>query len=323
MILYRWQGQAPNFGDELNTILWPSLLPGFFDGNPDARFLGIGSVLDGRHPGQPVKLVAGSGYGGYERKPLLDQNWVVHWVRGPRTAAALGLPPALALGDPAVLLPLALPLPLTGGTDVGFMPHFESVARDAWVRAAALAGVTVIDPRDPPLVVLDAVRRCRVLMSEALHGVIVADALRVPWVALRPLAPVHRAKWADWSDTMGLTVRAQTLPASSAREWFDLTRIGSSHQVRQRLTRHGARLEGLASSWLVDRAAAALRGAASAAPQLSAGSALDRCQTRMMAALTALRRQPLRAAVPREFATPAQSRLRGRDDSAYQLKPVG
>ena len=294
MILYRWQGTAANFGDELNTIIWPRLLPGFFDDNPDVRFLGIGSVLDSRHPPHVLKLVAGSGYGGYEPKPRLDQNWVVHWVRGPRTAATLGLPAELALGDPAALLPLVLPLPATGGADIGFMPHFESVARGAWSQAAAMAGIVLIDPRAPPLTILNAIGRCKLVLSEALHGVIVADALRVPWIAIRPLAAVHRPKWLDWSDMMELTIRWQCLPASSVREWIDLGRIGLSHRGRLWLERHGHQLEGIESHRLVARAANAWGHAASALPQLSATAELERCQARMMEALGALHREPFR-----------------------------
>ena len=38
-----------------------------------------------------MKVVAGAGYGGYQAVPALDASWVVHWVRGPRTASLLGL----------------------------------------------------------------------------------------------------------------------------------------------------------------------------------------------------------------------------------------
>ncbi len=107
MQLYRWQGKTRNFGDELNTLIWPRLLPDFFDDDPAEVFLGIGSILDARHAADAVKLAAGAGYGGYEPLPALDASWVIHWVRGPRTARLLGLPESRGLGDPAMLLPQA------------------------------------------------------------------------------------------------------------------------------------------------------------------------------------------------------------------------
>ena len=179
MQLYRWRGAARNFGDELNTLLWPRLLPGFFDDDPAEQFLGIGSVLDARHNTGAVKLVAGAGYGGYEAPPRLDANWIIHWVRGPRTARLLGLPEACGLGDPVMLLPE----PCAGGRSIGFMPHFESLERGAWTAAADVAGITLIDPCGDPAAILAAIGACRVLLSEAMHGVIAADAMRVPWRA--------------------------------------------------------------------------------------------------------------------------------------------
>src|ERR1700738_4193797 len=107
MILYQWRGQHRNFGDELNSLVWPGLLPEFFDQNDDTSFLGIGSILDDRHDPRSTKIVAGSGYGGYEARIALDETWIVHWVRGRRTARLLGLPPSLGLGDPASLVTLA------------------------------------------------------------------------------------------------------------------------------------------------------------------------------------------------------------------------
>jgi succinoglycan biosynthesis protein ExoV len=293
MILYHWQGAVRNFGDELNTVLWPRLLPGFFDSDPSVRFLGIGSVLDRRHPGNAVKLVGGSGYGGYEPPPRLDSSWIIHWVRGPRSAALLGLPAAVGLGDPAMLLPIAGLSAVAGGNELGFMPHFESLAFGAWPEVAAAAGVTLIDPRGDPLAIVAAIGRCRVLLSEAMHGVIVADALRVPWLAIEPLVAVHRAKWRDWAEAVGLEIAFRRLPASSMPERARASALASYHAGRRLLDRFGACLAPIAAASLIQRAADALRGAAEAPAQLSDDAALARCQARMMEALRRLRLAPL------------------------------
>jgi succinoglycan biosynthesis protein ExoV len=288
--LYHWRGAARNFGDELNTLLWPRLLPGFFDDDPAERFLGIGSVLDARHDAGAVKLVAGTGYGGYRAPPTLDTNWIIHWVRGPLTARQLGLPEACGLGDPAMLLPG----PCAGGLSIGFMPHFESLERGAWVEAAHAAGITLIDPRGDPSAILASIGACRVMLSEAMHGVIVADAMRVPWIALRPLVSIHRAKWQDWAGALGLRLRFQLLAASSLAERLHASPLAAPRRCRHLLDLAHPTLHAAARRRFIEQAARSLTAAAASAPQLSTATALDRCRTRMLDRLDALRRDPWR-----------------------------
>ena len=302
MILYRRPGADRNFADKLNAILWPRLLPNFFDNDASVQLLGIGSVLDGRHNTHGVKIVthgvkivAGSGYGGYTAPPTLDRSWVIHWVRGPRTARVLGLPPSLGLGDPAALLPLAGMVGrevLHSGSQIGFMPHFESAARGAWESAASLAGVTIIDPRGEPQDIIAAIHRCTLLLSEALPGVIVADALRVPWIAIQPIIPAHHPEWQDWADTLQLRIVFRRLPPSSFLEDLNRSGLCDFHGGRWFLDRHGGKLRGVLSGLFAERAARALCFAAAATPQLSQDLALQTSQERMMQAVTALRRDP-------------------------------
>jgi succinoglycan biosynthesis protein ExoV len=316
MRLYVWRGAQRNFGDELNLLLWPRLLPGLFDYDGEDLFLGIGSVLDARHPRRWRKVVAGAGYGGYQAPASLDGSWDIYWVRGPLTARRLRLPVAFGLGDPASLLPLVHPraVPKAVG-DIGFMPHFESLSRGPWAIAAAAAGLTLIDPRADPATICTAIAGCRLLLSEALHGVIVADALRVPWVALRPVAAVHRLKWQDWAAAMELTPRFRTLPAASSREWTEI----ALHWVRPVPRRA---LAGMAervwrTGWHLDRAATALRRAAAAEPQLSQAATLDRVQTRMLTRLFTLQQDhAVSAGLP-----PRPLRPGGK--SAYDTPSVG
>ena len=316
MRLYVWRGAERNFGDELNTMIWPRLLPGLLDPDGAAVLLGIGSVLDARHGPTGRKVVAGAGYGGYERPARLDGNWHIYWVRGPHTARRLGLPDRFGLGDPACLLPLVhTPGAVTGPLDVGFMPHFESLSRGPWPAAAAAAGIRLIDPRLDPATTCDAIARCQVLLTEAMHGAIVADALRVPWIALRPLAAIHRMKWQDWSDTMELAPRFHALPCSSAREWVEARCARQRPRLRALLAAAAEPL--VPSDARVHRAAAALRQVAAAAPQLSSATALDRAQSRMLARLHTLRQD--RAGGQ---ATPAGP-LHPGGNSAYVTPSVG
>ena len=222
--------------------------------------------------------------------PVLDASWVIHWVRGPRTARQLGLPESWAWA----IRPCCCPGRLArGGGDRSASCRISKASqRGAWAEAAAAAGITLIDPRGDPAAIIAAIGRCRVLLSEAMHGVIVADAMRVPWIALRPLAPVHRAKWHDWADTLDLR-------SSFTAGRLVAARSGCTPRRSPRHTRGRHLLDRCASS-----AAGACRGGGSSSrrrspwpppprpPQLSAATALDRCRTRMLERLDALRRDP-------------------------------
>ncbi len=302
MRLYYWRDTARNFGDELNPLLWPRLLPDFFDDDSTEIFLGIGSVLDSRHPAAARKIVAGAGYGGYQTSATLDSSWTVHWVRGPRTAHQLALPPGCGIGDPASLIDRDLAAAMTGpdwesgcrvSDHIGFMPHYQTAERGDWARAAEEAGLVLIDPRDDPRAVLAAIARCRMLVSEAMHGVIVADALRVPWVAAAPLMPIHRAKWDDWGSAMGIAVVFEALTPSSFAEQLRLTRFAEG-RVGRRLIGHGERpLRAVAHDRFAERAATALRCAAQKPPRLTTDTALDRSRDRMRTALEGVRRRTM------------------------------
>jgi succinoglycan biosynthesis protein ExoV len=280
MQLYSYTGRAPNFGDDLNAWLFPRLLPGCFGGG-GALFLGIGSILFDSHPAGLRKIVFGSGDGGYTRTPVLDASWDVRFVRGPATAARLGLPAALGIGDSAILL-ASLGLrraPVPGR--VVYMPHVDSACDGAWRQAAEAAGLRYADPRDGVAAVLAELLAAELVVTEAMHGAIVADALRVPWVAMRPLFRVHRPKWQDWGAALSLSPRLQALPPSNVLEALLLAAEGRRGTMRALRWRLRGRT-GFGAGALRGAAVKALRQAARAAPQLSADAALDRALGRML-----------------------------------------
>lgn len=221
MKLAYYQSEPTNFGDELNAYMWHRLLPeGFLDDDASELFVGIGSILGEIFPEDSVKHVMGSGAGGYARLPdLANGRWNVVFVRGHHSAEALGLSPETAICDSAVLLREVQDLPEPAvGIGTAFMPHFQSLPRGDWARVCRLAGVTLIDPTDPPETVLAQIQGAKLLITEAMHGAIVADALRTPWVAARPFHNTHRGKWSDWAGTLGLTPRWVRLWPSAPRE---------------------------------------------------------------------------------------------------------
>jgi succinoglycan biosynthesis protein ExoV len=224
MKMYFFRGEEPNFGDELNQWLWPRVFGNIWnDGDPEV-FLGIGSILYNYDylPRGQKKIVFCAGYGGYSEKPdMHDGSWDVYFVRGPQTAEVLGLDPKSALTDAAVLVRTAtLPPPATP-VITSFMPHFQSIKRGNWQEVCDQAGIRFIDPRSAVDKVLSQILGSQILLTEAMHGAIVADALRIPWVPLLPISTSHHFKWADWMRSIEMEFHPiRLLPSSSREAWM-------------------------------------------------------------------------------------------------------
>lgn len=292
MKLWFYRGSTPNFGDEINTLIWPRVMgPDFFDNEASKLFLGIGSIIFDFHPRDALKIVAGAGFGGYTACPdVTGGDWDVHFVRGPRTAAKLGLPASAAIADSAILIrTLGLPRP-ERGRGPAFMPHMDSLRRGAWREACALAGIDFIDPSGPVDHVLSQLAQADVVVTEAMHGAIVADALRVPWVAVLPIHPRHHMKWLDWAEALGIDLDRHPPAPSSTRElWTRLTGRDSRHPLPDML---------LSGPWtrpvdriLVHRAAERLSALSRLTPQMSDDAVIGRATERAVEAVEKIRIQ--------------------------------
>jgi succinoglycan biosynthesis protein ExoV len=219
MKLFYFRGDKPNFGDELNPWLWPkftSILNGIDD---DRLFLGIGSILHDNYPPDLKKIVFGPGYGGYAPLPNVnDGSWEVFFVRGPQTAELLKLDASLALTDPAILVRTQPVIDAGTSFEASFMPHFQSIDRGYWKRVCHREKINFIDPTDAVDAVLSQIKASKVLLAEAMHGAIVADALGTPWVPLRPISEDHHMKWTDWTRSVGLPYEPLRLLPSGLKE---------------------------------------------------------------------------------------------------------
>ncbi|ACI56233.1 ExoV-like protein [Rhizobium leguminosarum bv. trifolii WSM2304] len=246
MFLYYFKASVSNFGDELNAWLWQQIMPEVkFDEDQSTVVLPIGSIIQDTFPTTSRKIVLGSGYGGYAPKPTVDKTWSFYFVRGPQTAEVLGIDPKLAITDAAILLRARAELLNTRPKKhaVSFMPHWESVLYGSWREIADGAGVNIIDPTGDVDHILDELRATEVLVTEAMHGAIVADALRVPWIPVVPTGPAHRFKWMDWCRSMNLGYEPDKIGPSTTMEWVKLTNISPNHLAR-RVTRR--------AGWIVD-----------------------------------------------------------------------
>ena len=282
--------RVPNFGDELNDWMWPRVLPDFFDDDDSELFLGIGSTIFDHHPPRARKIVFGAGYGGYTAAPVIDETWDFRFVRGRLTAERFGLPASMAVGDAAILVrSCGLQRP-AARHKVSFMPHWESVMRGHWRAVCEAAGIRYIDPSADVDTVLSQLLESELVLTEAMHGAIVADALRVPWIPLQPIQPRHRMKWNDWASALDLTLPEHRLPSSSALEYI-VGRIGDRSVWGGRLQRRKW-FHHTAQSAFIGHAARFLERLATAAPCLSSDTAIDRSHSRMLEEMVRLKAEP-------------------------------
>lgn len=233
-------GDRTNFGDELNPWLWPQLVPELATAKTKGVVVGIGTLLNDLLPSDVDKFILGSG-AGYGKGPAQpDASWKTYFVRGPRTASLLGLEPDRAVTDGAVLIP-ETHLQKRSAGKTGLMPHWQSEL-GSWRRAAEHAGLSFIDPTDDVETVLRGIAECDLLLTEAMHGAIVADLIRVPWIPIKSRPGILDFKWLDWCESLDLVYRPVVLPtlwppSGSPSTWAQAKRWAKLRLISEQLRR--------------------------------------------------------------------------------------
>jgi len=206
-----------NFGDDLNAWMWPKLLPDLFNGTckhgqeyytennkEPALFYGIGTILDERIPKKPRKYIAGVGTG-YFAPPTIDDSYNVYFVRGPKTAKKIGLDPSLGICDPAILLKELLEAPKQPSHRTSLIMHCDTAKTGYWKKIAAQLGIHYIDPRTTdPVKVIKELIASEYVITESLHGAIIADAYGIPWLPITTMPSINPFKWHDWCESINI-----------------------------------------------------------------------------------------------------------------------
>lgn len=206
MRLFYYRAPHGNFGDDLNDWLWEELLPGHWTPDSPTLFSGIGTIIG--HPLPPAEKVvifsSGIGYGPVPEN-INGARWHVAGVRGPLTARLLRMGDDIVVGDGALLLAkLISPAVEQSRRGVVFVPHVSEATDAAWLTAAQMAGIELVDPRLPCDQVIERLRTARLVIADSMHAAIVADTLRVPWIPVVSSERISTFKWLDWTLSMQL-----------------------------------------------------------------------------------------------------------------------
>jgi len=223
MILTYYKGK--NFGDAINPMIFHHLLPGFFDDDPSMRFLGIGSILGFEKGDEKTRkmIVFSSGFA-YDEPPVINKRYDIRCVRGPMTASILKIKENLAVTDGAVLL-RQLPefqKPQPKKYKFSYIPHFRSeLMFDRWKQVFGPAGVNFISPALAPEEVIQQIRQSECVLAEAMHGAIIADTFRVPWIPVQMFNHINAFKWQDWMLSMKMEkYKPHILPRIYNMKWI-------------------------------------------------------------------------------------------------------
>jgi succinoglycan biosynthesis protein ExoV len=143
------------------------------------------------------------------------------------TATLVGQPQAAITDSAALLAGLPELVPQAPKRDaVLFMPHHRTLVNSRWQRAAEEAGMVFVDPQWSPDRILACYGRARLVVTEAMHGAIVADTLRIPWIPVMISPEVSIFKWRDWASSLDLVYKPVALPPTARLEAFRYDRIG-------------------------------------------------------------------------------------------------
>ncbi|WP_161604322.1 polysaccharide pyruvyl transferase family protein [Roseiconus nitratireducens] len=143
----------------------------------------------------------------------------VHFVRGPCTAQTSPFRGSEFIADPAYCLALlgyktANP---SANAPVGFVPHYHTLPSADWQRVCDELGFVLISPEAGVERVLELISQCKLILSEAMHGAIAADCLRIPWIPISLRTRLSEGsvgawKWADWLGAMELSLNRVKVP---------------------------------------------------------------------------------------------------------------
>ncbi|EJZ40477.1 polysaccharide pyruvyl transferase domain protein [Leptospira licerasiae str. MMD4847] len=195
----------------MNPWLWP-LLFGQEDESDGLDLVGIGSILFNNNKifsKDRTKIVFGSGVRPMQDSFKPSENWRILFLRGPLSSSYLNnnYP---HISDAAYCIRHTQ---FFKGTidqkkkyEISFMPHYQSLDFIDWERICRELKIHFISSKCELGVeyTLREIAASKFLVTEAMHGAILADAFRVPWHRFILSTPytegplISEFKWNDW-----------------------------------------------------------------------------------------------------------------------------
>lgn len=217
---YWWKGaDYPNLGDELTDIIlrerYEKTLDHSVIGDADLAATGslLGWALDERKmpaDRRPLHIV-GSGFMSMESAVSPLPYTRIHSVRGYLSKNKLGACDSwkISVGDPGLLAPLIMGSVERKESETvryGVVLHHKHAGNEEVKNRFRHLDAKFIDIRTSDLATfVNDIQTCDIVVSQSLHGLIIADAIGVPnvWLELGPIHSGGTFKFLDYFSSVG------------------------------------------------------------------------------------------------------------------------
>lgn len=178
----------------------------------DELLVGIGTVLNDKLPSARVLHIMGSGVGyGTSDEVGQTKNWDIHFVRGLLSAEKLGIDSSFAISDPGILISKLRPVNTDRNIPVSFMPHI-GIDSPRYRYFIERLGWNYISPSDNEEDILGGIAASEKLITSAMHGAIIADSYRTPWLPINTSSEILPFKWQDWFSSLAINADLKNVP---------------------------------------------------------------------------------------------------------------
>lgn len=188
------------------------------------RLHGVGSILGSANYNSYV-WGSGSIEGNLPRANL-DPNKIFA-LRGKNTLNLLKtrypIRDTLPLGDPALLMPNFFDPATKKKFRIGIIPHYVDYEKIKILTSGLTEDITIIDVREYPEAFISKLSECESILSSSLHGLILADAYKIPnaWIQLSDSIAGGSWKFMDYYSTTK-NKKPINLQINNKKEFIDL-----------------------------------------------------------------------------------------------------
>ncbi len=167
------------------------------------HYLGVGSILKNA---TASSTVIGSGFLS-KSDSVEERPGRIISLRGRLSLELVNHISDVWLGDPMVFIDRIYPAAKEKKYQLGYVPHVSMYLQ---AKGQFSDKIKVINPSDEPWQVVAEIAACERIMSQSLHGLIVADALNVPNIWIEPSEKMSggRFKFDDYYTTLDHSKRA-------------------------------------------------------------------------------------------------------------------